>query len=276
MPATNFKNTEILSEISRAAENHRQQQLNFRFKAHQMLKLLENLQVTPETERLVRAAFAEAIDKSDKRPMAEQLTLKAKFQKSHGLVLKDIPLQVERSTIFDAILRLGRTMDFKTGQLMFPGGCKLRSFFFPDVKKKQNQTSRVCFPIFVNKKDQMYIYQWAQNQGGKIQLEIEGDRTGWDGVVSVELTRDETKDSDEEQLSQQQQQHRSRVNSMSSGFYSPVGVQTPTGQQAINLPLLQAALSPFLLGRMSPALSQSSLGTSSPIPEFTNVNFPSL
>jgi len=275
MPATNFKNTKIHDEISRAAENHRQQQLNFRFKGDQILKILENLKLTPETERLVRSAFKEALDKSDKRPMADQLVLKRKFQKSHGLVLKDIPIDVERTTIFDAILKLGRTMDFKTGQLMFPGGCKMRSFFFPDVKRKQEQNSRVCFPIFVNKKDQMYIYQWAQNQGGKIQLEIEGDKSGWDGVVTVELTRDETKSENDEVVADQA--FRSRVNSASSGFYSPMGIQTPPVQN-LNVQLLQAALNPFLLPHQTSSprvLSPSSLG-SSPVPDFNSMNFPSL
>merc|ERR1711879_161931 len=265
MPSTNFKNTPILSEITQAAENHRQQQLNFRFKGHQMLKLLENLEVTPETERLIKAAFREALDK---RPMADQLTLKAKFQKSHGLVFKDIPLEVERTTIFNAITKLGRTMDFKNGQLMFPGGCKMRSFFFPDAKRKQGATSRVCFPIFVNKKDQMYIYQWAQNQNGKIQLEIEGDKSGWDGVVSVELTRDEARESDEEN-NNNAFQLRSRMNSVSSGFYSPVGIQTPPLPN-LQIPYLQA-FSPYLLA----GSSQSSLG-SSPVPDLSNTNFPPL
>merc|ERR1712241_1019295 len=159
------------------------------------IKILAHLKKTPETEKLIEAVFKDALEKSDKRPMTEQLNLKAKYQKSHGLVLKDIPVHVQRHIIFDAILKMGRTMDFETGRLAFPGGCKLRSFFFPQIKHKE-QEHRVCFPIFVNKKDQMFIYQWAQNQNGKIQLDVDKN-CGWDGIVSVELTRDSTMEDDD-------------------------------------------------------------------------------
>jgi len=190
-----FTTTSIFSEIQEAAEKHKNQQLNFRFKAPEMIKLLSHLQKTPETEKLIQSVFKDALEKSDKRPMTEQLNLKAKYQKSHGLVFKDIPVGVQRHIIFDAILKLGRTMDFETGRLAFPGGCKLRSFFFPQIKHRE-QSHRVCFPIFVNKRDQMFIYQWAQNQNGKIQLDIDRN-CGWDGVVSVELTRDATNEDDD-------------------------------------------------------------------------------
>merc|ERR1712079_602712 len=191
----NFSSTEIYSEIATAAEKHKNQQLNFRFKADEMIKILAHLKKTPETEKLIEAVFKDALEKSDKRPMTEQSNLKAKYQKSHGLVLKDIPVHVQRHIIFDAILKMGRTMDFETGRLAFPGGCKLRSFFFPQIKHKE-QEHRVCFPIFVNKKDQMFIYQWAQNQNGKIQLDVDKN-CGWDGIVSVELTRDSTMEDDD-------------------------------------------------------------------------------
>jgi len=232
-----FENTELLSSIIDAAERHKGQQLNFRFRGHEMLKLLDNLTKTPETERLVKNAFKEALDKSDKRPMTEQLRLKAKFQKSHGLVFKDIPIDVERSVIFNAILKLGRTMDMQTGRLMFPGACKLRSFFFPDIKNK-NQEKRVCFPIFVNKKDQMFIYQWAQNQGGQIQLELEGDKTGWNGIVSVELTRDECREEEESSISAMSRRDSfssDKAKSFaSSGFATPVYAPSPLSMQTLN------------------------------------------
>jgi len=222
-----FTDTELHASILEAADRHKGQQLNFRFRANDMLKLLENLEKTPETESLIKHAFKEALDKSDKRPMTDQLRLKAKFQKSHGLVFKDLPLNVERSVIFNAILKLGRTMDMNTGRLMFPGACKLRSFFFPDVKNK-NQEKRVCFPIFVNKKDQMFIYQWAQNQGGKIQLELDSEVTGWNGVVSVELTRDECRDDTESTVSSMSrgaslsEEFTRKASFSSSGFDSPM------------------------------------------------------
>jgi len=232
-----FENTELLSSIIDAAERHKGQQLNFRFRGHEMLKLLDNLTKTPETERLIQNAFKEALDKSDKRPMTEQLRLKAKFQKSHGLVFKDIPIDVERSVIFNAILKLGRTMDMQTGRLMFPGACKLRSFFFPDIKNK-NQEKRVCFPIFVNKKDQMFIYQWAQNQGGQIQLELEGDKTGWNGIVSVELTRDECREEEESSISAMSRRDSfssDKAKSFaSSGFATPVYAPSPLSMQTLN------------------------------------------
>lgn len=210
-----FKSTEIFAEIAEAADKHKNQQLNFRFKAPEMLKLMEHLADTPEMFDLVSEAFKDALDKSDKRPMTEQLNLKARYQKSHGLVFKDIPIHVQRHVIFDAILKLGRTMDFETGRLMFPGGCKLRSFFFPQIKH-QEQSHRVCFPIFVNKKDQMFIYQWAQNQNGKIQLDVSKD-CGWDGIVSVELTRDATTEDADETASMS-----SQASSVMKGF-SPMG-----------------------------------------------------
>jgi len=210
-----FDNTELFTEIAEAADKHKNQQLNFRFKAPEMLKLLEHLADTPEMYEIVAGAFKDALDKSDKRPMTEQLNLKARYQKSHGLVFKDIPTTVQRHIIFDAILKLGRTMDFETGRLMFPGGCKLRSFFFPQIKHRE-QTHRVCFPIFVNKKDQMFIYQWAQNQNGKIQLDVAKD-CGWDGVVSVELTRDATAEDNDDTASMV-----SQVSSAMKGF-SPMG-----------------------------------------------------
>merc|ERR1712050_596534 len=90
-------------------------------------------------------------------------------------------------------MKLGKTVDPKTGGMMFPGGCKLRSFFFPESKKNngkfdKNGLNRVCFPIFVNKRDQMYIYNWSQNQGGYLFL---GQIGNWNGCVKVELTRQE-------------------------------------------------------------------------------------
>lgn len=184
---SSFKGGELYSKIQHESERHKSQQLNFRFKGPEMLKLLDALPKTPELEKLVESVFNEALQKSDKRPMSEQLTLKQKYQKSHGLVLKDIPIHVERHVIFDAILKLGRTVNASSGQFVFPGACKLRSFFFPAAKHKQ-QTHRVCFPIFVNKRDQMYIYQWAQNQSGKILLDVPR-QANWNGLVSVELTR---------------------------------------------------------------------------------------
>jgi len=192
---SNFTTSELYSEIESASEKHKNQQLNFRFKSTEMLKLLKHLEKNPETEKLIESVFKDALDKSDKRPMTEQLNLKAKYQKSHGLVFKDIPIGVQRHVIFDAILKLGRTMDFETGRLAFPGGCKLRSFFFPQIKHREQQ-HRVCFPIFVNKRDQMFIYQWAQNQDGKIQLDVDKN-CGWDGIVAVELTRDASADDED-------------------------------------------------------------------------------
>lgn len=216
-----FTSTSIFSEIKEAAEKHKNQQLNFRFRAPEMIQLLSHLQKTPETEKLIQSVFKDALEKSDKRPMTEQLNLKAKYQKSHGLVFKDIPVGVQRHIIFDAILKLGRTMDFETGRLAFPGGCKLRSFFFPQIKHRE-QSHRVCFPIFVNKRDQMFIYQWAQNQNGKIQLDIDRN-CGWDGVVAVELTRDATnEDDDNVSLMSGVSGRTGRMSSMSSikGFSS--------------------------------------------------------
>merc|ERR1712154_535167 len=101
----------------------------------------------------------------------------------------------------------------------------------------------------------------------------EGDKSGWDGVVTVELTRDEAKNDVDEVTDQA---FRSRVNSASSGFYSPIGIHTPPVQN-LNVQLLQAALNPFLMPHQtsSPVVSPSSLG-SSPVPEFNNMNFPSL
>lgn len=210
-----FKDTQVYCEIADASDKHKNQQLNFRFKAPEMLKLMEHLADNPEMQELVSNAFKDALDKSDKRPMTDQLNLKARYQKSHGLVFKDIPIHVQRHVIFDAILKLGRTMDFETGRLMFPGGCKLRSFFFPQIKHKE-QGHRVCFPIFVNKKDQMFIYQWAQNQNGKVQLDVAKD-CGWDGVVAVELTRDATAE-DADETSSMVSQASSMMKS-----YSPMG-----------------------------------------------------
>jgi len=254
-----FENTELLSSIIDAAERHKGQQLNFRFRGHEMLKLLDNLTKTPETERLVKNAFKEALDKSDKRPMTEQLRLKAKFQKSHGLVFKDIPIDVERSVIFNAILKLGRTMDMQTGRLMFPGACKLRSFFFPDIKNK-NQEKRVCFPIFVNKKDQMFIYQWAQNQGGQIQLELEGDKTGWNGIVSVELTRDECREEEESSISAMSRRDSfssDKAKSFaSSGFATPVYAPSPLSMQSLNaMPFVNGPM--VNTGTVNPLLVQT-------------------
>jgi len=218
-----FTDTEIHASITDAAEKHKGQHLNFRFKSEDMLTILQNLENTPEIEQIINTAFKEALDKSDKRPMSDQLQLKRKFQKSHGLVFKDIPVNVERSVIFNAIMKIGRTMDMSTGRLMFPGACKLRSFFFPQVKNPEIQDKRVCFPIFVNKRDQMIMYQWATNQGGQIQLELEGDRTGWDGIVSVEMTRDDCKtdNNDEAELAKSACSRKSSF-SYSSGYITPV------------------------------------------------------
>jgi len=240
---SNFIDTELHASILDAAEKHKGQHLNFRFKSEDMLKLLQNLENTPEMQKIVDIAFKEALDKSDKRPMTDQLRLKAKFQKSHGLVFKDIPVNVERSVIFNAIMKIGRTMDLTTGRLMFPGACKLRSFFFPQVKNPEIQDKRVCFPIFVNKKDQMIMYQWASNQGGQIQLELEGDRTGWDGIVSVEMTRDECKqDSDE---STKHSLASSRKSSFSSSGYA-----TPVFAPQLSMQNLNAM--PFVNGPTMP------------------------
>jgi len=262
-----FTNTELHTSILEAADRHKGQQLNFRFRAADMLKLLQNLEKTPETESLIQTAFKEALNKSDKRPMTDQLRLKAKFQKSHGLVFKDLPINVERSVIFNSILRLGRTMDMNTGRLMFPGACKLRSFFFPDVKNR-NQEKRVCFPIFVNKKDQMFIYQWAQNQGGKIQLELENDVTGWNGVVSVELTRDECREDEESTVSSMMSRGASFSNDLSNDFkrkasFSSSGFASPIFTPQMSQMSLNTM--PFVNGPMNtgvnPLLVQTLLNT---------------
>merc|ERR1712076_315360 len=42
----------------------------------------------------------------------------------------------------------------------------------------------------------MFIYQWAQNQDGKIQLDVDKN-CGWDGIVAVELTRDASADDED-------------------------------------------------------------------------------
>lgn len=247
-----FNNTEIHASIIDAAEKHKGQHLNFRFKSEDMLKILQNLENTPEMEQIINTAFKEALDKSDKRPMTDQLRLKAKFQKSHGLVFKDIPINVERSVIFNAIMKIGRTMDLTTGRLMFPGACKLRSFFFPKVKNPEIQDKRVCFPIFVNKKDQMIMYQWASNQGGQIQLELEGDRTGWDGIVSVEMTRDECQqDSDETEAARSLASSR-KSSFSSSGYATPVftpqlSMQNLNAMPFVNGPLANHAVNPLLV-----------------------------
>jgi len=281
---SNFENTSLQESIVDAAEKHKGQQLNFRFRSEDMLKLLRNLEKTPETEQLIKNAFKEALDKSDKRPMTDQLRLKAKFQKSHGLVFKDIPIDVERSVIFNAILKLGRTMDMATGRLMFPGACKLRSFFFPEVKNRKVQDKRVCFPIFVNKKDQMFIYQWAQNQNGQIQLELENDRTGWNGIVSVELTRDESRDDEESldkmsalNISSRSSPSSSRIGSRSMSFnenykrkssFSSSGFASPVFTPQMSLQSLNAM--PFVNGPLNtnfnPLLVQTLLNNSNNMP----------
>merc|ERR1711976_8193 len=245
---SNFINTELHSAILDAAEKHKGQHLNFRFKSEDMLKILQNLENTPEMPKIVDIAFKEALDKSDKRPMTDQLRLKAKFQKSHGLVFKDIPINVERSVIFNAIMKIGRTMDMTWGRLMFPGACKLRSFFFPQVKNPEIQDKRVCFPIFVNKKDQTIMYQWAQNQGGQIQLELEGDRTGWDGIVSVEMTRDECKDDQHDESAK-----HSLASSRKSSFSASSGYATPVFAPQMSLQTLNAM--PFVNGPTMPNVS---------------------
>jgi len=250
---SSFTDTELHASITDAAEKHKGQHLNFRFKSEDMLKILQNLENTPEMQQIINDAFKEALDKSDKRPMSDQLRLKAKFQKSHGLVFKDIPVNVERSVIFNAIMKIGRTMDLNTGRLMFPGACKLRSFFFPQVKNPEIQDKRVCFPIFVNKKDQMIMYQWAQNQGGQIQLELEGDRTGWDGIVSVEMTRDECKqDNDEAESARSVASTRKSSFSASSGYATPVfgpqlSMQNLNAMPFVNGPIANNAVTPLLV-----------------------------
>jgi len=263
-----FTDTELHTSILEAADRHKGQQLNFRFRAGDMLKLLQNLEKTPETESLIRNAFKEALNKSDKRPMTDQLRLKAKFQKSHGLVFKDLPINVERSVIFNSILRLGRTMDMNTGRLMFPGACKLRSFFFPDVKNR-NQEKRVCFPIFVNKKDQMFIYQWAQNQGGKIQLELEGDVTGWNGVVSVELTRDECQEDEESTTVSSMisrgasfsQDFKRKASFSSSGFASPIFTPQLSQMSLNTMPFVNGPINETYNTGVNPLLVQKLLNT---------------
>jgi len=247
-----FNNTELHASIIDAAEKHKGQHLNFRFKSEDMLKILQNLENTPEMEQIINTAFKEALDKSDKRPMSDQLRLKAKFQKSHGLVFKDIPVNVERSVIFNAIMKIGRTMDLNTGRLMFPGACKLRSFFFPQVKNPEIQDKRVCFPIFVNKKDQMIMYQWASNQGGQIQLELEGDRTGWDGIVTVEMTRDECKQDNDETENARSLASSRKSSFSSSGYATPIftpqlSMQNLNAMPFVNGPLANNTVAPLLV-----------------------------
>merc|ERR1712228_358618 len=260
---SSFKTSQLYSQIEEASAKHRHQQLNFRFKGEQMLQLLEHLPNPPELSRMVESVFAEALQKSDKRPMTEQLTLKQKYQKSHGLVFKDIPIHVQRHVIYDAILKLGRTMNMDNGQLAFPGACKMRSFFFPDAKNRSNrpeQTHRVCFPIFVNKRDQMYLYQWSQHQNGTIQLDV--DVEGWDGTVAVELTRDASaSDDDEDDIASSVKSQRSRINTAyqdTLALLTNMHVTPPyTPQPYINplqLPYGYAPMMPSPLGTMPPQL----------------------
>lgn len=254
---SNFKSSALYAKIEAATEKHRHQQLNFRFKGDEMLRVLEQLPQTPELTNLINSVFSEALQKSDKRPMLEQLTLKQKYQKSHGLVFKDIPIHVQRHVIYDAILKLGRTMNMDNGQLAFPGACKMRSFFFPEVKKNRvgQQTHRVCFPIFVNKRDQMYLYQWSQNQNGTIQLEIDEEAAQWDGIVSVELTRDATEDSDD--VDDITVKARSKA--------SPAPIDAMTLQAAFsNMSMASSAASPQPPHYMNPLMVNPNLGFYSP------------
>merc|ERR1712178_357215 len=107
-------------------------------------------------------------------------------------------------------------------------------------KNPEIQDKRVCFPIFVNKKDQMIMYQWAQNQGGQIQLELEGDRTGWDGIVSVEMTSDES-------------EKHSLASSRKSSFSASSGYATPVFAPQLSMQSLNAM--PFVNGPTMPNVS---------------------
>jgi len=145
-------------------------------------------------DRMIRSKLQTARDRVDKRPIDDQIKLKNRYQKSHGLVLKGIPLNVPRQVVFHAIEKLGSTLKDANGELTFPGECKMRTFMYPQIKA--GQKTRNAFPIFVNKKDQMFIYQWSKNQNGQIQLEPEPTQEfpdfkpeDWNGFVIVEKVR---------------------------------------------------------------------------------------
>ena len=222
-----FSSSNIYTEIKEANEKYKNQQLNFRFNSDQFLELLKNLPDDDEIKDLISESFHEAIDKSDKRPMTEQLNLKHKYQKTHGLVFKNIPVEIPRQVVYNSILKLGKIVNPVDNSVLFPGTCKMRSFFFPEIKK-EHQKHRVCFPVFVNKQDQVMIYEYAQMQDGRLKLEFnEADLQKlkslgitWDGVVVVELTR--YSDIDDDQMDAQKLKSQQMPQMYPMFYYQPV------------------------------------------------------
>lgn len=189
-----FQGTDVFRQIKDAGSRYKNR-LNFTFRAHEVLQLLEQQPYNEKLERTLRRQLQNAVDRVDKRPIDDQIKLKNRYQKSHGLVFKGIPLNVQRQVVFHAIEKLGATTKRDDeGEQLFPGECKMRTFMYPKIK--DGQRTRNAFPIFVNRKDKLYLYQWAKNQGGMIKLEPEATdecpgftEEQWDGLVSVELVR---------------------------------------------------------------------------------------
>lgn len=188
-----FHNTQVYRQIQDAGQKYKNR-LNFTFRAHEVLQLLDRQPYNQKLERTLRKQLQSAVDRVDKRPIDDQIKLKNRYQKSHGLVFKGIPLDVQRQVVFHAIEKLGATTKDESGESLFPGELKMRTFMYPKVK--DGQKTRNAFPIFVNKKDQLFLYQWSKNQESYIELDPEPteecpdfSKEQWNGMVVVEKVR---------------------------------------------------------------------------------------
>lgn len=181
-----IKDHEIYSNIQTAHNTHGKR-LSFQLSAQQIMQLLNDQPESVKLSALIKTKLAEVESKVDKRGIDKQREIRDKYQGTHGLIFKGIPGGVERQVVYNAILKLGKTVGTDFG-----GELKMRSFQYPKLKK--NQSSRIAFPIFVQQQDRDRILE-VVGQSSELILPVENSNeynfkaADWDGVVAVERVK---------------------------------------------------------------------------------------
>ena len=151
------------------------------------MQLLNDQPESVKLSALIKTKLAEVESKVDKRGIDKQREIRDKYQGTHGLIFKGIPGGIERQVVYNAILKLGKTVGTDFG-----GELKMRSFQYPKLKK--NQSSRIAFPIFVQQQDRDRILE-VVGQNSELILPVENSNeynfkaADWDGVVAVERVK---------------------------------------------------------------------------------------
>jgi len=248
MSQNSIKHHPIYANIE-SANNIHGKRLVFQLSAYEIMQLLNNQPENLELNALIKTKLAEVEKKVDKRGIDKQREVRDKYQGTHGLIFKGIPVAVERQVVYNAILKLGKSEGSD-----FDGELKMRSFQYPKLKK--NQSSRIAFPIFVRQQDRDRILEVAGGESELI-LPVENNEeyrfraNDWDGVVTVERVKSRNSghgsshqegftSEAESDFQEMRPMDQGDSNSLAAGssnrlFQTPIPYQTPSACQTPNL-----------------------------------------